>query len=138
MSEPRPNEHKSISMDIRSMHGYTHRLNCSLSLFVLHGLSPSSNIGDDPEEVGYMRGEWRRIGAVMNSPAMRAGGERAAKWYENIEALRKDKEVYKAVRATIGAAHVEDGITIWDIMRETEEQKRRGRIGYMGRGGATG
>ena len=48
------------------------------------------------------------------------------------------KEVYKAVRATIGAAHVEDGITIWDIMRETEEQKRRGRIGYMGRGGATG
>ena len=86
---------------------------------------------DDPEEMGYMRGTWRSVGAVRAHPAMEGGGMRAVKWYGNMEALRQDKEVYKAVRAAIGAAHVGDGMTVWDIIKETEEQKRRGRIGYM-------
>ena len=96
---------------------------------------------NDSDEMGYLRGMWRKVGAVIESPAMNEGGVRAVKWYRDIEALRRDKGVYRAVRATIGAAHVEDGATIWDIMGETEEQKSQGRIGYMvvaeqkGRGG---
>ena len=86
---------------------------------------------DEPEVMGYMRSTWGRISTVMDSPALVEGGMRAVKWYENIEALRGDKEVYKAVRATISAAYTEDGMTVWDIMRETEAQKRQGRIGYI-------
>ena len=94
------------------------------------GMSKRVHRTDDPD-VGYLRGEWRRVGEVADSPAMVEGGVRAVKWYKDIEELRRDKAVYRAVRATIGAAHVGDGVTVWDIMGETEEQRRQGRIGYM-------
>ena len=86
---------------------------------------------DEPDDTGYMRSTWKRVNTVMDSPALTEKGERAVKWYDTIEALRADKEIYKAVRAVIRATHVKDGMTVWDIMKETEEQKRQGRIGYM-------
>ena len=43
----------------------------------------------------------------------------------------RDKAVYRAVRAAIVAAHQEDGVTVADIVGETEEQKQAGRIKYL-------
>ena len=45
--------------------------------------------------------------------------------------MKEDKAVYRAVRAAIMAAHQEDGVTVADIVRETEEQKQAGRIKYL-------
>ena len=50
---------------------------------------------------------------------------------DTIEAMKEDKAVYRAVRAAIMAAHQEDGVTVADIVRETEEQKQAGRIKYL-------
>ena len=51
--------------------------------------------------------------------------------YDTIEDMREDKAVYRAVRAAIVAAHQEDGVTVADIVGETEEQKQAGRIKYL-------
>ena len=48
-----------------------------------------------------------------------------------IEDMKEDKAVYRAVRAAIMAAHQEDGVTVADIVGETEEQKQAGRIKYL-------
>ena len=48
-----------------------------------------------------------------------------------IEELKKDTGVYKAVRAAIRAAHQRDNMTTEQVLGETAEQRRRGRIRYL-------
>ena len=45
--------------------------------------------------------------------------------------MREDKAVYRAVRAAIVAAHQGGGVTVADIVGETEKQKQAGRIKYL-------
>ena len=45
--------------------------------------------------------------------------------------MKKYKVVYKAVRKVILTAHMEDGASMADIVKETDEQKKEGRIRYL-------
>ena len=49
----------------------------------------------------------------------------------SLEDMKKDKAVYKAVRSAIQTAHMEDGASMADITKETNEQKKEGRIRYL-------
>ena len=88
---------------------------------------------ENENEYGYMRGEWVDV-CGKEDPALDEEGKRIrriCKMYDTIEAMKEDKAVYRAVRAAIMAAHQEDGVTVADILNETEEQKQAGRIKYL-------
>ena len=53
------------------------------------------------------------------------------KVYDTIEDMRRDKEIYKAVRAAIRATHQADGVTVEHIIGETAAQRRDGRLRYL-------
>ena len=88
---------------------------------------------EDENEYGYMRGEWRDVcdQSDLFSDEEEGRIRRIYKMYDTIEDMREDKAVYRAVRAAIVAAHQEDGVTVADIVGETEEQKQAGRIKYL-------
>ena len=93
-------------------------------------------VGGTAGQWGYMRGRW---GVVCERVAARLGSsaeapELVSYMYENLEDMKMDKAVYKAVAAAIRKEHGRlggDGATMAEIMGETAEQRRVGRIRYV-------
>jgi hypothetical protein len=87
-------------------------------------------------EWGYMRGKW---GTVCEAVAARLGRHTSepalvSYTYDNLEDMKLDKAVYKAVAKAIREEHGRaggDGATLAQIVRETAEQRRAGRIRYV-------
>ena len=75
---------------------------------------------EDEGKHGYMRGEWLEVG--MDADTGEDGGRRVCRVYDTLEDMKKDKAVYKAVRSAIQTAHMEDGASMADITKETDEQ----------------
>ena len=91
---------------------------------------------DEEDVYGYMRGRWAEIKTdgregVAQAGTSRGRDDRICRVYDTVEEIRADRDVYRAVRAVIRAAHQEDGMTVEQIIRETEAQKKDGRIRYI-------
>jgi hypothetical protein len=93
-------------------------------------------VGGEEGEWGYARGRW---GEVCERVAMRLrelgeGPELVSCTYANLEDMKGDRAVYKAVARAIREEHSRvggDGATLADITGETAAQRRVGRIRYV-------
>ena len=93
-------------------------------------------VGGEDGEWGYARGQWgeicERMAARLGSSA--EGPEMVSYTYANLEDMKSDGTVYRAVAKAIRAEHGRaggDGATLAEITRETVAQRRAGRIRYV-------
>jgi len=87
----------------------------------------------DAVENGYMRAGWDAVGDWLRvHPATHAPVRRVISVYGDREELQADAAVYARVLQAVRAVHARDGVTVEDVMGETEADRQRvGAIKYM-------